>query len=171
MNASVVRLTMFPSPACAAINVAARRRAPALHREGDAGERVAQEFAAHALPGLAVDLLVLEQLADVREDRARRSPCPCRSGATRQNSRIDSAARRAMCTTQRLCSMKVTGQLGTRSVNGISSRSRGQGAQLERTDPRGEHLLAERAFSIQSISARDFSTASRHDGLPVDGVL
>ena len=38
---------------------------------------------------------------------------------------IASAARRAMCTTQRLCSMKVIGQLGTSSVNGIRFKSSG----------------------------------------------
>jgi hypothetical protein len=36
-----------------------------------------------------------------------------------------SALWRAMCTTQRLCSMKVMGQLGTSSVKGIVFRSSG----------------------------------------------
>ena len=41
------------------------------------------------------------------------------------NSRMASADFRAMCTTQRLCSMKVIGQFGTRSVKGIRFRSLG----------------------------------------------
>jgi len=41
------------------------------------------------------------------------------------NSLMDSAALRAMCTTQRLCSMKVVGQFGTSRVKGIRSRSSG----------------------------------------------
>ena len=38
-------------------------RNAALHRQGNAGERVTQQLAALALPRLAVDLLVLQQLA------------------------------------------------------------------------------------------------------------
>ncbi len=41
------------------------------------------------------------------------------------NSFMLSAALRAMCTTQRLCSMKVVGQLGTSRVNGMRFRSSG----------------------------------------------
>ncbi len=41
------------------------------------------------------------------------------------NSVMLSAALRAMCTTQRLCSMKVVGQFGTSSVNGMRFRSSG----------------------------------------------
>ena len=60
------------------------------------------------------------------------------------NSCIASALWRAMCTTQRLCSMKVIGQFGTSSVKGMLIQIvRLQRTAFQRLDPGLGHLLAQ----------------------------
>ncbi len=51
-------------------DVADRVGHAALHGQRHAGKRMAQQFAALALAGLAVHVLVLQQLADVGQNRA-----------------------------------------------------------------------------------------------------
>ena len=111
-------------------------RDAAFQRQGHAGEGMAQGFAAFALPALAVGSdFVFQQFADVGQDRSRDTVSVDRQGASHEIF-IARALSRAMCTTQRLCSIKVMGQFGTSRVKGIRFRSSGcSGAALEGLDP------------------------------------
>jgi hypothetical protein len=69
------------------------------------------------------------------------------------NSVMLSALSRAMCTTQRLCSMNVVGQFGTSSVKGnLIQVIRLQRTAFQRLDPGFGHLLAQLGRAIHSIS-------------------
>ena len=101
------------------------------------------ELAALALARLALHFLVLQELAYVGQDRAGNHRVHVDGQCTAHELLMLSAASRAMCTTQRLCSMKVVGQLGTRSVNGMRFRSvRRERAELQRAFPGASYLLA-----------------------------
>src|SRR5271165_376282 len=78
------------------------------------------------------------------------------------NSIMLSAALRAMCTTQRLCSIKVVGQFGTNSVNGMQLRSSGVSGLS--SSARCQALVTcwrSSGDCIHSISGHNFRTASR----------
>jgi hypothetical protein len=107
-------------------DVADRVGNAALESQRDAGEGMAQGLAAFALATLASGPI----------SYSRSLPTSARIAPAMTASRLTGNARpmkacmalalsRVMWTTQRLCSMKVMGQFGTRSVNGIWFRSSG----------------------------------------------
>ena len=79
-----------------------------------------------------------------------------------RNSCIASADFRAMCTTQRLCSMNVAGQFSIRSVNGISRRSSGVSGLSSSARSQVWVVCSRKSESwIHDNSGHSFSTASR----------
>jgi len=99
-------------------------RYAAFERQRNSRKRMAQGFAALALAALAVGAdFVFQELAHVGQNGPAITVSRSIGNARPMNSCMASALWRAMCTTQRLCSMKVMGQFGTSRVKGILVRS------------------------------------------------